>query len=33
VGIVELLHFFHSGHEAREFLELRPLVVDGVDRQ
>jgi len=32
VGVVELAHFLHAVHEAREFLELRPLVVSGAHR-
>src|SRR5712671_7129199 len=32
VGVVDLPDFLHAFHEAREFLELRPLVVNRVDR-
>jgi hypothetical protein len=32
VAVVELGDLLHSLHEIREFLELRPLVVGGVDR-
>jgi len=32
VRVVELPHFLDAGHEARELLELGPLVVDGAHR-